>query len=202
MKRILLMCCTKQGAGNMRHTKNNTHMKNPIAKHTSTAIMNQRFTLLVALSGCLLFCGRLAADVNVLIIGSTKDSGERHNSSVSWNSLKPAYTPNSVPFSPTEIGVQLQNILSQDGRGAINVSVLERYASQALAGPLSGWNAYSYNLATWFHYPYPAGAETNRWANLRGEAGTVWDYVVLIGDPYTMEYTPGMYAYGVARIAE
>ena len=30
----------------------------------------------------------------------------------------------------------------------------------------------------------------------------MWDYVVIIGDPYTMEKTPGMYAQGVAKVAE
>ncbi len=148
----------------------------------------------------LIFSNQLFADVKVLIIGSTKDSGERHNSGVSWNSLKPAFTPNSKAFSPTEIGTQLQSILAQDGRGTVNVTVLDRYRTDAITD--IGWQAYSYNLATWFHYPYPAGAETARWANLRGESGTVWDYIVLIGDPYTMEYTPGMYAQGVAKIAE
>ncbi len=148
----------------------------------------------------LIFSNQLFADVNVLIIGSTKDSGERHNSSVWWNAQKAAFTPNSKPFSPTEVGTQLQSILAQDGRGAVNVTVLDRYRTDANMD--TGWQAYSYNLATWFHYPYPAGAEAARWANLRGESGTVWDYVVLIGDPYTMEYTPGMYAQGVGKIAE
>ena len=148
----------------------------------------------------LMFANQLIADVNVLIIGSTKDSGERHNSSVSWNAQKPAFTPNSKAFSPTEIRTQLQSILAQDGRGTVNVTLIDRYRADAITE--IGWTAYSYTLAGWFHHPYPAGAETARWANLRGEAGTVWDYVVLIGDPYTMEYTPGMYAHGVAKIAE
>ncbi|HEX5790978.1 MAG TPA: hypothetical protein VFY13_07475, partial [Luteolibacter sp.] len=82
----------------------------------------------------------------------------------------------------------------------MNVTVLDRYRKDAITE--IGWDAYSYNLATWFHYPYPAGAEAARWANLRGESGTVWDYIVLIDDPYTMEYTPGMHAQGVAKIAE
>jgi hypothetical protein len=146
-----------------------------------------------------------AADLNILVIGSSKDSGERHNSSVWWDGTKPAFTPTSKPFSPTEIGNQLQNILQQDNRGSVNVTVTDRYGSQAI---YNGWTAYSYNLSTWFHYPFatqaegPAENETNRWSNLRGEEGTEWDYVVVIGDPYTMEYTPGVYSLGVAKIAE
>lgn len=156
---------------------------------------------LAMLIGSFFFSDYLSADVNVLIIGCSKDSGEQHNSSVSWNTQKPAFTPNSKPFLPTEVGTQLQSILAQDGRGTVNVTILDRYRSDAIT-LLFGWNAHSYNLATWFHYPYPAGAEAARWANLRGESGTVWDYVVLIGNPYTMEYTPGLYAHGVAKIAE
>ena len=131
-------------------------------------------------------------DVNILVIGSTRDSGERHNSGVWWNSSKPAFTPNSAPFSPTEIGTQLQSILDQDNRGSINVQVEERYMSQG--GIIGSWTAYSYNLMTWFNYPFPADAEQARWQNLRGEGDIKWDYIVLIGDPYTMEYTPGMYS--------
>lgn len=153
---------------------------------------------LILLSVCIAVQG--FADVKVLIIGSTRDSGERHNSGAGWEAEKPHYVPTSKPFSPTEIRTYLQNILAQDNRGSVNVTLVERYANNYM--PDIGWDAYSYNLATWFHYPYPAGAESNRWANLRGEAGTIWDYVVLIGDPYTMEYTPGMYAHGVAKIAE
>lgn len=156
---------------------------------------------LAMLIGLLIFPNQLHADVNVLIIGSTKDSGEMHPANVWASDKKAPHVPTSKPFSPTEVRTQLQNILAQDGRGAVNVTVLDRYRADAIS-QMPGWNAYSYNLATWFHYPYPAGAETNRWANLRGEAGTAWDYVVLIGDPYTMEYTPGMYAHGVAKIAE
>lgn len=140
------------------------------------------------------------ADVNVLIIGSTKDSGERHHRNVSWNDEKPPFISDSEPFSPTEIRNQLQNILQQDNRGTVNVTMKERHARHYMAS--IRWQAYSYNLATWFHFPFPAGVETNRWADLRGEEGTAWDYVVLIGDPYTMEHTPGLYAQGVAKIAE
>lgn len=162
--------------------------------------MKTRLMALAISISFLIIPNHLFADVNVLIIGSSKDSGEGHNSGVSWNSSKPAFTPNSKAFSPTEISTQLQSILAQDGRGAVNVTVLDRYRSDAITE--IGWTAYSYTLAGWFHYPYPAGAETARWANLRGESGTVWDYIVLIGDPYTMEYTPGLYAHGVAKIAE
>ena len=42
---------------------------------------------------------------------------------------------------------------------------------------------------------------TTRWPKLRGET-TEWDYVILIGDPHTMENFPGHYAHGVQMIAQ
>jgi len=141
----------------------------------------------------------LTADVNVLIIGSTKDSGERFSGSGYWTSQKPYKAPNSKAFSQTKIATELKNILNGAGMGTVNVTSEERYKADSIPG----WSVYSYNLASWFHYPYPAGIEAStRWPNLRGENGTQWDYVILIGDPYTMEYTPGMYAHGVAQVAK
>jgi hypothetical protein len=150
----------------------------------------------------LLFSGHIfetfAADVNVLIIGSSRDSSERYDGSGWWNSQKPFHNSDSVAFSPNKVGTELKSILSGAGIGSVNVVTKERYQS---ATNHNGYPAYSYNLASWFHFPYPAGVETStRWPDLRGENGTAWDYVILIGDPYTMEHSPGMYAYGVAQI--
>ena len=127
------------------------------------------------------------ADVNVLIVGSTHDTSEFNTSA------------NSTPFSPsaTSIAACLQSILEAADLGTVNVSTRERYASGTST---LGDSTAAYNLASWFHWPYPRGSETNRWADLRGE-GTNWNYVILIGDPYTIEYTPGLYAHGVAQIA-
>lgn len=92
----------------------------------------------------LIFRHQLLADVNVLIIGSTKDSGEQDHSGVSWNAQKPAFTPNAKPFLPTEVGTQLQNILEQDGRGTVNITVLAPYRADAITA--IDWTAHSYNL--------------------------------------------------------
>lgn len=91
-----------------------------------------------------MFSNHLLANVNVLIIGSTRDSGEMHNSSVSWNAQKPAFTPTSKPFSPTSVGAQLQSILTQDNRDTVNVTVLDRYRADAITA--IAWTAHSYNL--------------------------------------------------------
>ncbi|MCH7228130.1 choice-of-anchor D domain-containing protein, partial [Haloferula sp. A504] len=135
-----------------------------------------------------LAAARVSADVNVLIIGSAVDSGDTFTNA------------NSDPFSPAGIATHLDNILSGAGVGAVNVTVEERFAT---ATTVLGHSTRCHNLAGWYHWPFPADVETTtRWPNLRGELGTAWDYVILIGDPYTMEYTPGLYALGVAEINE
>ena len=135
----------------------------------------------------LVFIGHsaLAADVDVLIIGSERDSTQNWRISAT----------DRTPFSAAGIKTQLENILGGAGLGSVNVEYQDRYS-------YSG-GYYAYNLASWFHWPYPANVETNyRWPELRSELTNVWDYVVLIGDPYTIEVMPGMYTLGAAKIAE
>lgn len=133
-----------------------------------------------------------ADTTKVLIIGSDHDLGDKYGS-------------DSAAFSPTAIASELQSILTQNGPGDATVEVEERHNNDLPTGFVGSGYTFtsdSYNLTGWFHYPLPAGAEEARWANLRGEGDHVWDYVVIIGDPYTMEKTPGMYAQGVAKVAE
>ena len=133
-----------------------------------------------------------ADTTKVLIIGSDYDLGDKYGS-------------DSAAFSPTAIASELDEILTKNGPGNATVTVEERYNHYNPTGFVYNGHTFgsrSYNLTGWFHYPLPAGAEEARWANLRGEGGTVWDYVVIIGDPYTIEKTPGMYAQGVAKVAE
>ena len=134
-----------------------------------------------------------AADtLKVLIVGSTSDLGDKYGS-------------DSAAFSPTAIASELEKIISQNGPGSATVTVEERFNNNLPTGfvyDTATFPSDSYNLTGWFHFPLPAGSESNRWANLRGADGTAWDYVVIIGDPYTMEKTPGMYAQGVAVVAD
>ncbi|HSR87361.1 MAG TPA: Calx-beta domain-containing protein, partial [Pontiella sp.] len=136
-------------------------------------------------------------DVNILIIGSAHDSSEH-----SW------ITADSEAFSPTGIATELQSILAGAGLGTANVVVEERYTGTTdlsgvnILGLLFNDTVSAYNLTSWFHYPYPAGVKASRWQNLQGKSGTQWDYVILIGDPYTIEQMPGLYAQGVAEIGE
>jgi hypothetical protein len=127
------------------------------------------------------------ADVNVLVIGSATDSSSHtyvYDEGVAAVSA----------FDPADVVTELTSILGGAGLGTVNVSFEDFH------GTSSGYR--HANLFHWFHFPYPADAETTRWANLRGENGTVWDYVVLIGDAHTMEYLPGFYALGVSEIAK
>ena len=168
----------------------------------------------------------LHADVNVLIIGSEKDSVESRR-----------VRGKSQAFSPAGIKTHLEKILGGAGLGSVNVVLkdrcragsdadlnarldaslrlhqkIRRLAKPPQLSPSQRENSIKrmrlqgnpcYSLASWFHWPYPEGAETQtRWPNLRGEKGTKWDYVVLIGDPYTIEHLPGLYTHGVAKIAE
>lgn len=132
---------------------------------------------------CLFLWTPLYADVNVLIIGSEKDSGEHRG-----------IRGNSQAFSPLLLKEELHKILAGAKLGKVNVSLEERFSVQG--------GSSAYNLISWFHWPYPENVETEtRWPNLRGEKGIKWDYVVLIGDPYTIENMPGLYSHGVAKIA-
>ncbi len=130
----------------------------------------------------------LKADVNVLIIGSDV-SGDIAFANVS-NGF-PARTP---AFRHVEVADHLRQILEGAGHGAVNVATREHNA-------VSG-SSRANNLFTWFHWPHDNGGRAARWADLRGEGDAGWDYVVLIGDTYTIEATPGLYTLGVANVAE
>ena len=58
---------------------------------------------------------------------------------------------------------------------------------------------YCHSLAQ--YYFWPEGREA-RLDFLRGESGLSWDYVVLAGDPYLMDRMPGVFAEGVALVAQ
>lgn len=128
------------------------------------------------------------ADVRVLVIGSSRDSNQ--SSKIS--------NGGSSPFDGEAVRDQLHNILSGAGLGGVNVKYINRSAE--------GYSTDVFSLAQWFHYPYPENIETTtRWpylSNQNGAGDFAWDYVVLIGDPYTMEKMPGVYAQGVAAVGQ
>ena len=128
------------------------------------------------------------ADVNILVIGSDSDS-----SLASTISFEPARRL-TAPFDPAGVIAELTNIL--EGAGETNVHI----AFEDFSSPSNEVFPHT-NLFSWFHYPFSGGVE-NRASNLRGELGTEWDYVVLIGDAHSIEHMPGFYALGVSEIAK
>ena len=110
-----------------------------------------RYLTWAALSVALYASTARSEDVNILIIGSEYDSTSGY---VNGSSSK---------FSPAGIKSHLQNILSGAGLGTVKVEVEERYSYHTYPSPFWG-SARCYNLVSWFHYPFPAGIETEtRW---------------------------------------
>lgn len=166
-------------------------------------------TLLVALTSASF------ADLNVLILGSDS-SGDRFYE----QSLSQGQRTGTPPFLVEEVATHLRGILEGADFGTVAVATQNIAAGDIdwpNSSPLfqSGLR-FSSNLLSWFYWPYGewkgsnsqgeyfgnvTGTEATRWANLRGEAGTPWDYVVLIEDPSTIERLPGFHTLGVAKIA-
>ncbi|MFT5906588.1 MAG: hypothetical protein ACI9E1_002198, partial [Cryomorphaceae bacterium] len=133
-------------------------------------------------------------DLNILVIGSThsfSDGGEHD-------------VVHEKPFNPTTISTHLKDILSQDPLLTDTVNVVFEDVFKAKTNTvrtsktgIANITAHCYSLAQ--HFMWPDG-KTIRLSNLRGEAGTQWDYIILCSDPYIMANFPGMYAEGVKLI--
>lgn len=102
---------------------------------TSRPVSINRWLSITALLALLLLPAFALADVNVLIIGSARDS------SYAISGITVA------PFWNTAIRTELQNILNGANLGNVNVQMLDRNADAQNS---------AYSLANWFHYPYPA----------------------------------------------
>ena len=144
---------------------------------------------------CLAFVQMAASqELNVLVIGSTHSFSEGGEHDV----------VHEKPFNPTAIATHLQSILAQDPliTDTVNVVFEDVYKSKTntvltSSTGIDNITAHCYSLAQ--HFMWPDG-KANRLANLRSEAGTQWDYIVLCGDPYIMANFPGMVAEGVKLI--
>lgn len=139
-----------------------------------------------------------AADLNILVIGSTKSYSDGNESGVVQEKA----------FNPTAIATQLQSILSNDSvitsAGTPNVVFEDIYKTKSLSVQYSGsstndFTSHCYSLAQ--YYMWPEG-KTVRLENLRGEGGTAWDYVIIMVDPYVMANFPGMYAEGAKLLVD
>ena len=150
------------------------------------------------------------ADVNILILGSDS-SGDRFYE----QALTQGQKTGTPPFAFQDIATHLRGILEGAGLGPVNVTTENLAKGDIdLPNPTNTFQSnlrYSSNLLSWFYWPYGdfkggafstvTGTEAPRWANLRGEGGTAWDYVVLIEDPATIERYPGLHAVAVAKIS-
>ena len=128
-----------------------------------------------------LFTGHLLADVNVLIVGTTKDKGAE----TGWKDSK--------PFNIVKVKTELEKILSGANLGTVNVSLHDFSANGRYGNSLIG-EFYS-DITS---YP-PLSRDI--WSNLRGESGTDWDYVILAGEPFTIETFPGIFTLGAAEFS-
>lgn len=137
-------------------------------------------------------------DVNILIIGSSH----------SYSEGKEHGAIHEKAFNPVGIGNELQNILLNDVSisGNANVVVEDIYTNKTKdtkvgsgSNNVRSMNFRRYSLAQ--YYVWPEGRNA-RLANLRGEGGTNWDYVVLMADPYLLANMPGVFAEGVQLLSK
>ncbi len=125
------------------------------------------------------------ADVNVLIVGTSRDATQY---SSSYGSSK--------AYDITKVRAELEKILVGAGMGTVEVS-LHDFGANYSNGTGNQLISEFYNVDTSFP---PVASDF--WQNLRGESGTHWDYVILMDEPYTIEYFPGFYTLGVSEIAK
>lgn len=135
-------------------------------------------------------------DLNILVIGSTHSFSEDGESGA----------VQEAAFNPTTIATNLKNMLLADpaNTDTVNVAFEDVYRT-SLQPVITGGNGntvYTEANATWMtfechtlaqYFMWPDG-KAARMTNLRGQAGTQWDYIVIVEDPYVLANFPGMYA--------
>lgn len=139
-----------------------------------------------------------AADLNVLVLGSSRSYSNEQYSGIARN---------QQPFNPQLVVNELQNILNDDS-AYTNVTVRfedisANTTTRTLYNPTTSATSRSYSLLNYFYWP---DGRTNRLANLQG-AGTAtedkpWDYVIILGDPSLIANTPGVHAMGVKLLVD
>lgn len=126
--------------------------------------------------------------INILVLGT--------NSSIN----------NTATFSPNQIVIELQNILSSDDAISMDVNVVAEdiHMSQSVTVGLGGggaeynWMHHSHSLVQYYYWPEGFDA---RMDNLSGNGGIDWDYVVIGADPHIISTTSGYYSLGVNKVA-
>jgi hypothetical protein len=142
----------------------------------------------------LLFAFTLFADTNVLVIGSTHSFSEGNGTGLAHERA----------FDGSAVADSLREILSKDAAaGKAKVVFEEVYRKKTLPTAVGGsgknfdFTYHCYSLAQFVTWPE---GRDDRLKNIRGKAGTKWDVVVLVGDPYLTANMPGVYAEGVNLI--
>ena len=108
-------------------------------------------------------------------------------------------------FSPNQITLELQSILSADTSISINVNVVAEdiYRTKNVSTGIGNMQTlnldyFCHSLVQYYYWPDGHSARLN---NLSGNNGVDWDYVVIGADPYIVSTIPGYYSLGVNKIA-
>ncbi len=156
------------------------------------AVQKMYLYFIVFIGSTILFAGNVqAADLNVLVIGST------HSYSKDEYSTIPRH---QEPFNPQLVVNELKSILDRDSAfGTVNVEFEDVYRTTSRQMFSNWWTVKCYSLLSYYYWPE---GKTDRMNNLKGANGTAWDYVVILGDPSFVTSTPGVYAKGVKLIVD
>lgn len=130
-----------------------------------------------------------AADTNVLVIGSSKSFSADYYATISGH---------QQAFNAILVANELDLIL--DGNnvlGTINVAFEDVYSSVTRNMKSTTAQCRTYSLQDYYYHP---DNRANRGENLKGNDGTVWDFVILMEDPSIIVNTPGVNANGVRLI--
>jgi hypothetical protein len=137
---------------------------------------------------------QLQAGVNVLLIGSSYHFDQKEGGK------------QGKRLDPKSVAEELEKILNKgkrDGSSKVVFEDIYRTKETPIAlgagGKLVPTEFHCHSLAQ--YYFWPEGREA-RLKQLKGEAGTSWDYAVIIGDPYLIDQMPGVFAEGVYLIAK
>tara|TARA_B110001469_G_scaffold1142_1_gene1326 strand:- start:1267 stop:1770 length:504 start_codon:yes stop_codon:yes gene_type:complete len=153
----------------------------------------KRLLLLFSILTSLLSAQTNIADINgdgtlnILVLGTTESI---HTS--------------SEEFSPYQLTIELQNILSADTNITIGVNVVAediyrtKNVSTGIANQFtSNLDYYCHSLVQYYYWPED---RIERMNNLTGDSIFDWDYVIIGSDPYIISKIPGFYSLGLIKL--
>lgn len=127
--------------------------------------------------------------LNILLLGPSKSI----NSQTSTFALAPVLE-------------ELKNILSEHDAIStpINIEYKDTFKTADIdvnlgsGDQILNYSHYAHSLMQYYYWP---DGQIERLADLKGEGGTDWDYVIIAADPYIVSKTPGFYSLGLNKIA-